>query len=107
MGFCKNIFRSGFLLQRCFAGSAGCFGLIVVILAQHETIDNSTCRADDLAFTTVRAFVLVDNRQGAVHGDGAILAGFEAFLATDAANGAIFPGLGTGPFVFAFDRIGV
>ena len=95
------------MFHGCFAGCSSALWLAIVILAQHETIDDGTCRADELTFAAMCAFVLVDDCQGAVHGDGAILAGLEAFLATNTANGAIFPGLGTGPFVFAFDRIGV
>ena len=53
------------------------------------------------------AFVLVDDGQRAIHGDGTVLAGFEAFLAADAADRAILAGLGTRPFVLAFDGIGI
>ena len=51
----------------------------------------------------VDAFTLVDDSQGFSHGDGALLTGADAFLASDAADITVLSGTGARPFILTAD----
>ena len=53
------------------------------------------------AGVAVDAFALVDDREGLSHRDGALLAGSDAFLASDTADVTVLSGPGTRPFILA------